>query len=277
MVSGRKRGIYTPVVFSLKDLKEIYDNESYGYKGMWAFHRNFHPGHDQCRIETIDKCDWVVGILWNNFAKGMELLTGNSIDYDDPLHISDINILKNSSDAVMIFTGEYHPFLEYKDYIFEIVEKEFPKLQEKGIKQNIGLFNSLVYSIAIRLTIHEIYKIKLDYHASCGKDLWRFYRYTDWCKERFGIEIEMTEPVTDQFGNNYSNMKNRIEPSLIKRINKKLIHSHFKNIDDVKEHIKDIEGLKIEFFSIDNNWMHVRFYFNDKPESTWWTEAIKLK
>ena len=270
------RGARTPVVFTLEDLKEIYDEDAHGRKGMWGMHRSFHRGHEQCRAITVKNSDWIVAFLWNNFSKGNELLTGKTADYDDPIHPSDIDILKKNSDVVMVFTDDYHPYMPYKDFIYEVIENEFSKkeLEEKGVTSSVGMWGSFVYSVAVRIMIHEIYDIKIDYNGSCGKESWRWAGYIPWCKERFGVYIDAAPPVCDELGNNYSTMKARMPKEFSSRINKKLMLPHFTSLKDVQDHIKDIKDLKAEYFSIDQGWVRARFYFN---EDLWWTESIKLE
>lgn len=268
--------MYGNIVYSLEQLKEIYDSDAHGIKGMWAFHRNFHKGHDQCRRITLENSDWVVGILWNNFSEGMELLTGKTVDYDDEISQSDVDVLQNNSDIVMIFTGDYHPYMEYKDFIYNVIDKDFSYdvLKNMGIIDSVGMWGSLVYSIAVRLMIHEIHGIKLDYHGVCAKEIWRWGGYKEWCMKRFGLYLDTQEPVSDEFGNNYSTMKVRMTEEYKKQIDRKLMLPHFTSIEDVKEHIKDIKDLKVKNFSKDRGWIRCQFYFNEK---LWWTEVVKYQ
>ena len=270
------RGLYTPVVFTLSDLKEIYDRDAHGKKGMWAFHTQFHPGHGQCAKTTNEKCDWVIGILWNNFAAGMEWMVGRTIDIDTPIYTTDIEVLKNNSDVVMVFTGDYHPYKKHWHTISEVIKKEFPDelLVKYKIKEQFNLYSSLIYSIAVRLVIHEIYGIELSYHASCGRDLWRHVKYTDWVKERFDLLVDLNDVARDEYGNVYSGMKNKCPEKYTKRIKKPLLLPEHKTIEEVNDHIKDIPDLKAINFSINHGWIHVKFEFAGKH---WWTEGLKCK
>ena len=270
------RGLYTPVVFTLDDLKEIYDRDSHGKKGMWAFHSKFHDGHAQCAIQTNIVCDWVIGILWNNFAEGMRWMAGSTLDVDDPIRTNDIKVLKESSDVVMVFTGEYHPYKEHWENIKKIFDEEFPenRLREQGIFDEYNLYTSLLYSVAVRLLIHEIYGIKLDYHASCGRDRWRHAHYTEWAKERFGTVIELQDATRDEHGNVLSGMKNRLSPEYKNRIQKPLLLPEFESLEEVNEYIKDIPDLKAVSFYKEFGWIHSKFVFDGKY---WWTEGLKCK
>ena len=271
------RGLYTPVVFTLEDLREIYKRDAHGKKGMWAFHTQFHPGHGQCCKYTNKECDWVVGFLWNNFAAGMEWMMGKTIDIDTPIYTSDVEALKNNSDVVMIFTGDYHPYKDHWDFISDVIKKEFPDelLDEHHIREQFNLHSSLVYSVAVRLLIHEIYGVELSYHASCGRDLWRHVRYTEWVKERFDLTIDMSiDAARDQYGNVYSGMKNKCPKKYTDRINKPLLLPEHRSIEEVNEYIKDIPELKAVNFTINYGWIHAKFEFAGKH---WWTEGLKCK
>jgi hypothetical protein len=274
MASGCKE-LYTPVVFNLTDLREIYKRDSHGKKGMWAFHSKYHSGHGQCAKYVNKKCDWVVGILWNNFAAGMRWMLGDTIDVDGPIRAHDIEVLKRSSDVVMVFTGDYHPYDAHWYTIKSIIDKEFPEsfLKEKGITEEFNIYSSLIYSIAIRLTIHEIYGIHLDYHASCGRDRWRHVKYKEWVKERFNLELELLDAVRDEYGNVISGMRNRVPDKYNKRIKKPLLLPKFNTLEEVNDYIKDIPDLKAVHFAKEYGWIHVKFEFAGKY---WWSEGLKL-
>jgi len=270
------RGLYTPVVFTLEDLKAIYDRDAHGKKGMWAFHSKFHDGHAQCAVQTNKVCDWVVGILWNNFAEGMRWMAGDTIDFDDPIRTTDVDVLKANSDVVMIFTGAYHPYKEHWGAIKKVFDEEFPHdfLEEMGITKELNLYTSLIYSVAVRLLIHEIYGIKLEYHASCGRDRWRYVKYTDWVKQRFNLHIELQDAVRDQYGNVISGMRNRVPDKYNSRIKKPLLLPEFETIEEVNDYIKDIPDLKAVHFEKEYGWIHVKFQFAEKY---WWSEGLKCK
>lgn len=269
------KGIDTPVVFTLNDLKTIYDRDAHGKKGMWAFHNNFHHGHGACATQTNRVCDWVVGILWNNFSAGMDWMTGSSALTDDIIHTTDIEVLKAMSDVVMVFTGDYHPYKRHWYSIQKEFDKEFPEsfLREKGIMDEHSLYASLLYSVAIRITMHDIYGIKLDYHASCGRDRWRHVKYVQWLEERFNLHQELLDAVRDEDGNVLSSSRHKIPPQFIKRIKKPLLLPEFETIEDVNKYVKDIPDLKAVHFSKECGWIHVKFQFTDQY---WWSEGLKL-
>lgn len=270
------RGLYTPVVFTLEDLKEIYERDAHGTKGMWAFHTQFHPGHMQCSKRTNERCDWVVGVLWNNFAEGTRWMLGDSIDIDTPIYSTDIEVLKNSSDVVMVFSGDYHPYKKHWNKIQELIKKDFPDelLEEHNLKEQFNLYSSLIYSVAVRYVIHDVFKIRIDYHAQCGKDIWR-YVYRDWLKERYALELDIdVDAERDEYGNVYSGMKNKCPKEYTDRIKKPLLLQTHKSLEEVNEYIKDIPELKALNFSIRYGWIHSKFEFAGKH---WWTEGLKCK
>lgn len=271
----RGRGLYTPVVFTLDDLQEIYDKDAHGKIGMWAFHSKFHVGHQSCADKTNEVCDWVIGILWNNFAAGMKWIMGDSIDIDDKIRPSDVNHLKNYSDVVMIFTGDYHPFKDHWETIKSIINEDFPDsfLKEKGVTEELNIHSSLIYSVAARILMHEIYNLKLDYHASCGRDRWRHVKYQEWLKSRYGITLDLQDAVRDDYGNVVSGMRSRVPEEYNKRINKPLLLPHFNSLEEVNDYIKDISDLRAVHFAKEYGWIHVKFQFANKH---WWSEGLKL-
>jgi hypothetical protein len=264
-----------PIVYNLKDLKTIYDKESYGIKGMWAFHTKCHAGHIKCGEITKQNSDWMVGFHWTNFAAGIKTITGVTEEIDNPILQNDIAELKKLCDVIMIFVGDYHPYMEHYKYLKNEFDKQFPYnlLQEKKMLSNT-LYGSLIYSVFIRIVIHEIYNIKLDLHTNCGKDLWRFIGYNDWCEKRFGIKMNLIEPVEDKLGNVVSGAKNALPKYLTQRINKKLLKPTFKTIEEVENNIKDIKNLHVGDFSSEYGWIQCKFFFNKHHK---WTEGIKCQ
>lgn len=265
-----------PIVYNLEDLKKIYDKESFGIKGMWCFHSGCHDGHKKCGEITRKNCDWVLGVYWNNLAAGLKLLTGVSKEIDYPILQTDIDELKKKCDVIMIFTGDYHPYVEHYDYLKHEFNKQFPPdlLKEKGIIQSNSLYGSLIYSTFVRIVIHEIYNIKIDFHTISAKDRWRFIGYDDWCEKRFGIKMNMIEPVETKLGNVVSSSFSSLPKNFQKRIDRKLLYPHFKTIEDVRNHIKDIKDLNVGDFNIEYGWIHCKFYFKNKR---WWTVGIKCQ
>lgn len=265
-----------PIVYNLNDLKTIYDKESHGIKGMWAFHAKCHAGHKKCGEITRKESDWMVGFYWNNFAAGIEKITGKTREVDSPILQYDIDELIKLCDVIIVFTENYHPYMEHYDYLKNEFDKVFPPdfLKEKKILQSPTLYGSLIYSVFIRIVIHEIYNINLDFHTNCGRDRWRMIGYNNWCEKRFGCKMNLIEPILDKFGNSISGGEIRLPDNLKKRINKKLLKPNFKTIKEVENNIKDIEGLHVTNFIIEYGWIQCKFYF-DKYQ--WWTEGIKCQ
>lgn len=273
MVPGR--GLNTPVVFTLEDLKQVYDRDAYGTKGMWAFHHEYHAGHIQCSRLANEHCDWVMGILWNNYGAGMEWMVGESTDKDGPIRPKDVNVLKENSDVVMIFTGDYHPYKEH----WEKIKREFDEIYPQDFLISEGLddkelYSALLYSVAIRILLHDIYNMHLDYHPSCGRNRWR-HRYAEWMKERFGLYQDLQDALRDEYGNVISSSKNRIPKEYTDRIKKPLLLPHFENIEELNEYIKDIADLKAVTFAKGYGWINVRFQFGN-DDTYWWAEGLKL-
>lgn len=265
------------IVYDLNELKKIYDLESYGKIGMWGFHAKLHDGHRQCARITKEKTDYNICFHWQNFGEGVRLLTGNNVDPDNPIDDKVIEEALKYSNVVMIFKDNYHPYLEHYKTIKEVLDRDFPEqlLIDTGIRSSINLYGSLIYAVAIRVLLHKIYNIKIDYQASCGRERWKMVGYVEWCFDEFGLVHDLLEPVTDRLGNCLSGMKNRIPSEITNRINKKLILSEFNSKEDLEEHIKDIKGLKIDYFYKEYGWIQAKFYFEESPNEWWWVEGIK--
>ena len=251
------------VVYTLEDLKEYYDRNAHGTKAMWAFHCNFHDGHKQCAM-LANQYDWTVCFLWNNYAEGMELLTGIKTDSDIELTLWDMYHASEYSDVVMIFTGDYHPYLKDKEFYRKLLTDEF------GVIDDQMSYNTLLYSVAVRYLIHETYGIKVDYHPTCGRDVWRHCGYIEWVKKNFGVTQDMKESALDEFGNCISGTRKRMSKELNDRIDRELVLPSFTSIEDVRERIKDIEDLDIKSFQIKSGWITCKFQFGT---GEWWYEG----
>jgi len=269
----------TPVVYTFDHLKEIYDRNSHGVKGQWGAHAKLHTGHKECCKQINDRCDWVLGIVYENFAAGQKILIGSTEETDSYVSDEDLDFYKNNSDVVLILRDDYHPFLEYMSYIDEQMSIEFPKdkLKKAGVLDNLNLYASLYYSVAIRIVQNEIYKIITNQQVSCGRDRWRTsVGYTEWLYRKYNLTVHLIDPIRDQFGNCMSGCKNKLPAELKNRINIPLLLPHFNSINDVREHIKNIKDLEIRYFYKENGWMQAKFYFSSLEDS-WWSEGMKYE
>jgi hypothetical protein len=273
MVPGR--GLYTPVVFTLEDLKAVCDERAGGKIGMWAFHFEYHEGHLHCSNVVNEGSDFVIGILWNNYGAGIKWMIGEVDDEDVPIRPRDIDLLKKHSDVVMIFTGDYHPFKEHWPYLKKEFDNYFTKdfLISEGLEVTTS-YAALLYSVTARILMHEIYKIPTNYHPTCGRNAWR-HIYSHWLKKRFNIDHTLDDAVRDKYGNIISSSRNRIPSKYTDRIRKPLILPHFESLEEVNEHIKDIKELKAEAFAKRHGWINVKFKFADNNKY-YWAEGLKL-
>jgi len=264
------------IVYNLEDLKKEYNERAHGRIGMWGFHAKLHDGHKQCGRIARENCDFVICFYWQNFGEGMRLLVGDSVDSDNPFSIEMANEAKQFSDLVMVFKDDYHPYLSYKKEISDIMDKEFPEelLIEKGVRYEINLYGSLVYSVAVRFLIHNVYSIKVHYHPTCGRERWKMVGYPEWLEKEFGITYDLLDDWICTRRNVISGMRNKLPPEIFNRVHKKLLLPHFKSREDVEEHIKDIEGLHVGYFFREKGWIQCKFYF--EPHQ-WWAEGLKLE
>jgi hypothetical protein len=261
------------IVYSFEELKELKPINS--NCGFWTLHANFHAGHQRC-AEAAQQCDCVVGMLFNNMAEGEKLLTGTTFLKTYPISQSDIEALQKYSDICVILKDDYQPIKEYLKEIKDEFFEQFPTecLAEKGILEDQVSFNSLFYAVAFRYILHEVYGIFFDYQAQCGKDRYRTVGYLDYIYERWGVKVDLLDPVLDDLGNVISKTIGGLPKQLKNRIDKKLILPEFKTIEEVKSNIKDIEGLKVLNFYRMNGWVHATFMFDDyRP----WVEGIRCK
>ena len=261
------------VVYSYEDVKELQPKT--GKIGTWAFHANCHKGHIRC-AEAAQHCDWVVGILNNNMAEAEKWMTGTTALESFPIIQNDVDMLKKYSDVCLILTGDYHPYRQYWDLIKNEFDEQFPIqcLKEKGILDDQLSYNILLYSVACRFLMHGIYKLHFDYQAQCGKDRFRSAGYVDYVLDRWGISLDIIDAVRDEYGNSISKTIEGLPKKLKDRLNVPLLFSEFKDIEEVKDHIKHIDGLTVINFYRMNGWVHATFAFDGyKP----WTEGIRCK
>jgi len=208
-----------------------------GKRGMWGFQANFHEGHRKC-AEAVQCCDWVVGILYNNMLPGFELKD------------SDIEAVRKYSDVCLILTGNYHPENYFAPYIIDEWERF---TTETNITDRTAL-----YSIGIRVLMHDIYGIKIDYQPQSLKDGWRTNGYAEYVKKRWGVNIDLLEPVRDNSGNSLSKTATQFN------FTKKLLLPEFETMDDILEHVKDIQGLCVLKFNKDDNYINAQFCYKGK-------------
>jgi hypothetical protein len=261
------------VVYSLEDVKKIHPKT--GIRGMWAFHANCHEGHIRC-AEFAQHCDWVVGVLYNNMIEGERWMTGITTGKDYPLLQSDIDILKKYSDVCLILTGDYHPYKQHWEKIKNEFSEQFPIecLKEKGVLEDQNMYNTLLYSVAFRVLIHGVYAIDFDYQAQGGKDRFRSIGYTDYVLDRWGVKLDLIDSVRDEYGNSVSKTISGLPKKLKDKLNKSLLLSEFKSIDEVREHINTIDGLKVLNFYRTNGWVHATFQFEGYKA---WVEGVRCK
>lgn len=261
------------IVYSYEDLKKLIP--STGKKGLWCFQANFHDGHKKC-AELAQHCDCVVGILFNNRDIEERWMTGSTNYPHYPLTESDINYLKKYSDIGFIITGEYSPHKEHWENIQKEIDENFPIecLKEKGILDDRDAYNGLIHGIAFRYILHGVYGIYFDYQAQGGKDRFRVVGYSDYVKDRWGIELDIIDSVRNNYGNSISRTIDGLPKELKDRININLLKPEFSNIDQVKEHIKNIEGLKVINFYKIRGWIYATFSFDGYKE---WSEGIRCK
>jgi hypothetical protein len=259
------------IVYSYEDVKRLHP--STGSRGMWAFQSHFHDGHKQC-AEAAQRCDWVVGMMFNNIAAAEIMLTGHTAHKDEPIIGSDMGALVRYSDVALVLTDDYHPYKNYMDQIREEFEEHFPIecLMEKGILDDQSTYTELYYAVAFRFMVHQVFGLQFDYQAQCGRDRYRVVGYVDYVLDRWGVPIDLLDSVKDEFGNSVSKSIIGLPKKLKDRLNIQLLKPEFTSIDQVREHVKLIDGLKVINFYLSRSWVHASFAFDGYRQ---WTEGVR--
>jgi hypothetical protein len=269
--------VHGNIFYDMESFKEHFERHKHGKIGMYAWHAKWHIGHQKCAELAREKCDYVIGVHYQNFGDAQLKALGKCMDDDKPWESSDLEAFK-FSDIGLCQKDNYHPEIDH----FEYCKKEFDRLytpeylKKEGMITDIenNLYASLFISTIWRCMFHEVYGIRADYIAQCGKDAWRFVGYIDWLWYKYGLRVDDIDAIRDEYGNVFSGMKHKLPSHLRQRMNKPLILPFFKTKDDVENHIKDIEGLHVEYFFRRNNWIMVKFFFE---RHQWWSEGLKLK
>lgn len=266
------------IVYTLEDLKKVYDEDSWGVKGQWNTHTRVHEGHIGCGRIARKRADWLMGVYWANCAAAIYQVAGEATQSDDPEPLQhNINHMREFCDVLFISKGDYFPFLKYKDYLNKEMEKDFPPsyLEETGLISSVWCRSTLKFALFVKVLMHEIYNIKIDFQISSGRERWRSAgKYKQWNMDRFGLDLMLIDPITDKFGNNYSGMKEKVPKHLLDRIDKQLLFPHYRTIEEVEQNIKDIDGLHVSDFVLEDGWVQCRFYFS--PDQ-WWAEGFRCK
>jgi len=260
------------IVYTYEDLEKLQPTT--GTIGMWSFHGKCHDGHIIC-AEKAQHCDYVVGFMHNNMAEAERWMTGTTTLKSFPVLESDVNLLKKYTDVALILKGDYHPHKEHWGKIKNEFEEQFPIecLKEKGILDDRVSYNALLYAVAFRYLMHNVYNLKFDYQAQGGKDRYRSIGYTEYVFDRWGVKLDLIDSVRDEYGNSISKTISGLPKYLKDRINKPLLLPEFSSIDQVQEHINTIEGLKVLNFYRTSGWVHATFEFEGYKS---WTEGVRL-
>jgi hypothetical protein len=261
------------LVYSYEDLKKLHPENV--TKGMWCFQANFHDGHKKC-AEAVQGCGWVIGFMFNNRAEEEKGMTGINTFQSFPINDYDLNMLRKYSDVGVVLTGDYQPWKQYWNEILKEFDENFPIecLKENEILDDRDQYNTLLHSVAFRYILHKVYKINFDYQAQGGKDRFRSAGYIDYVYDRWGVKIDLLDSSKDDVGNSISRTITGLPTELKNKIDVQLLYPEFKSINDVRENIKHINGLKVINFYRMNGWVHATFKFDNYKS---WTEGIRWK
>lgn len=255
------------VVYNLNDLKNNLPDDK--KIGLWSIGRHIHDAHRFLYQKAKNKCDHIIGIYWHNWPLQIEQICNvkNHQYYatkrENQVNKNVVREMEKKCDIVMIFTGDYTSFENNISLIQSDIKNQLPL---ENYKDDIGLV-SLRTSQATAYMINK--KIKYHYRNGGTKDPWR-KPYVEWHRKYYpNIEYELVDSILDEKGNSFDccSAKNL-------NISRPLLKKGMRSIEEVKEHIKDIKGLKIVYFQWDGETINARFQYGDNPNN-WWHAGLK--
>lgn len=250
------------IVYNLDDLKLPK-----GKIGLWCIGRHIHDAHRFLYQKSKEKNDYVLGLYFHNWPLQIKQICNvenhqyYATEREDKPDQNVIKELEEKCYSVMIYTGDYTSF----DNI-SLIRKEIEKQLPLKDFDPIGLV-SLRTSQAIAYILND--KVKYHYRNGGTKDPWR-KPYVKWHRKYYPhIEYELVDSIVNENGNS-------LDCCLPKNLNisKPLLRKGMRSIEDVKENIKDIEGLKIVYFQWDGDTINARFQYGDNPNN-WWHAGLK--
>lgn len=262
------------ILYSLEDLKKeidpIYSN--YKYIGVWIVGTIIHDGHRFLYNLIQQKCDYVIGIYCNTWSKQLYEISGMKQDIALETNLDTIDELVKKTNIVMIYSNDYTSF-DKPTYLKNRSEKELPESNlPKFIYKDEQNIASLRTAQAFNIMFNKY--VKHHYRTGGQKDPWRFYMQ-QWHNKYYPyIEYELAESILDNYGNCLSSSV----PSKIKeQIDKPLLLPKMRSINEVREHIKNIEGLRVVFFNYnpENKFINVRFQYKNN-KNVWWNQGLKV-
>jgi hypothetical protein len=258
------------IVNDLHELNAVlstYPRETVGWSGV---HHNMHDGHRYLHRVCRANSDISIGMYFSNFAYQIERLMGGPVAISaDRYSDSDVDALSKIHDIVFVWKDDYFP--TSIPLMRDRLQKEFSdsRLHDLGCAYDPVQVGSFRGSQALVILCNDYFRYT---HSYAGfKDAWRV-PYSLWYNEQYPGKLVLVEAQYDKNGNCFSGSMLSMPKDLLSRINKRLLLPTHRSIEEVRDHVKDIDGLEVmSFFDMRNvtGTLHARF----KLGSNSWNEG----
>jgi hypothetical protein len=251
-----------------------FSNKTEKKIGLWNVHTEIHDGHRFCYDLIKQRSEVVIGMYWLNWQWAREIIGAATPVLEIPINHKTVDEFSEKCDLVFVMQG--------RDFgkSFGMCEKEARNLLQRGLKEypdnllpdsirnDKEVWASLRTSQVLRVKLNEFVR----WHVITGslKDSWRIYIHrwhTIYYPEK---EYLLIDPVQDQYGNSFCSS---MPKEIFEQIKKPLLLPHFRTIEEVKEHISDINELKITSFSYDPEVKYI--YGRFSVGTNYWNFGIK--
>ena len=239
--------------------------------GTWGVHTKVHDGHRYLYREISARCCSIVGVYYLNWQYCREVIGGAKHIKQTPLDWQTLKEFLNKCAVIYLMAGTDigFPHSEIGKRVARAVEQLPDERVPEFIRNDKEQMATLRAAQVFRTAMLE--HIPLNVAAGSLKDAWRPI-YNVWHREQFPqVLLLETDPIRDRFGNSYCSS---MPEDITARITKPLLLPHFTSIEEVREHIKSIDGLGVVFFARDEmtNYMYSQFTVGDR----YWNFGIPL-
>lgn len=213
----------------------------------------------------------MVGVYFLNWQYCRAIIGGAEHIDQLPIDLETVHELWEKCDLVWIMEGTDLGLPH--DEIPERLARAIDQLPDENIPEFVR--NDKGQMATLRTS--QVTRVPLLTHipvSVCGgslKDAWRPV-YNVWHREQFPkIVLLWVDPLTDKYGNSYCSS---MPAEMVARITKPLLLPHFRSIEEVRENIKDIEGLSVTYFVYDPmmEYLYAQFTVGDR----YWNFGIPL-
>jgi hypothetical protein len=257
------------IVYNLEDAGKFINSSNAKYKGMWSIGTKIHDAHIEIYKIIKEKCDYIIGCYFNTWHAMIHDLTGIEEPNDHPLYQDTIDQMSDLCDILIIYTGNYFGYeQEEKGLLLQKVVSELPNINIPSfIDRDFQLWTSLRTAQVVKVT--QAKHFQHNYQVGGIKDLWR-PSFVKWCREYYPwLKYDIIDPIVDKFGNSISSGTPK---KLERKIKKQLLLPHFRRIEEVQNHVDDLE-LSVDMFYYDEDTKHMYARFSYQGE--WWNYGVK--